>query len=578
MLINEMSKKTGVSKKAIYIYESKGLLSVKRLENGYRVYSEEDAARLNKIKLLRLAGISIADIKLLFDNVVTIAELTEKRKKEIEKEYGSHSEQLDLCDKIIGQYNSRDYDVNLELNENDSEAEHTCNPSDVFSVGLDVGTTTISAAVINITEETQSEFFTIANNCRVAAEDGFALQSAEGIFDKVKKLLDHILKSYTNVKSIGVTGQMHGIVYVDKNGEAVSEFITWQDSRADEIYKDGTTYCGEIYKKTGEKVASGFGLATHFYNVKNKLVPKRTHTFCNIADYIVMRLTGNKEPIIHNSIAASFGMFDIKKSEFKAAKLAELGMDDIVLPRVTDDFYVCGEYGGAKICVGIGDNQAGVLGSVDDLDGGVLVNIGTGSQISAVCDVNTKVRDGAEIRPLVKGKYIFCGSALCGGAAYALCEKFFRDFTAAAGGNGLPVYEVMNALAGEAYNEGKEPLKVNTCFCGTRINPSAGGSVDGITSKNFTADRFILGVINGMCTELYSFFGQIADSNKKSVIASGNAVRKNKVFKKVISDIFGMPVKIPKCSEEAAVGAAMFSAVSARLIGGAEDIKRFIEY
>ena len=42
MLIHEISKKTGVSKKAIYIYEQKGLLKVERQQNRYRSYSEAD--------------------------------------------------------------------------------------------------------------------------------------------------------------------------------------------------------------------------------------------------------------------------------------------------------------------------------------------------------------------------------------------------------------------------------------------------------------------------------------------------------------------------------------------------------
>lgn len=79
MLINEIAQKTGISKKAIYIYESKGLLKVQRRANRYREYTAEDGRRLNKIKLLRLAGISIADIKLLFDNIVTIYALLQRK-------------------------------------------------------------------------------------------------------------------------------------------------------------------------------------------------------------------------------------------------------------------------------------------------------------------------------------------------------------------------------------------------------------------------------------------------------------------------------------------------------------------
>ena len=75
MKINDVSKLTGLSKKAIRLYETRGLFKVRRILNGYREYSEEDVTVLKRIKLLRLAGISISDIKLLFDHVVTLDEV-----------------------------------------------------------------------------------------------------------------------------------------------------------------------------------------------------------------------------------------------------------------------------------------------------------------------------------------------------------------------------------------------------------------------------------------------------------------------------------------------------------------------
>ena len=63
--ISEVERIVGLSKKAIRLYESRGLLTVERVPNGYREYSDEDVEKLKQIKLLRLAGISVSDIKLL---------------------------------------------------------------------------------------------------------------------------------------------------------------------------------------------------------------------------------------------------------------------------------------------------------------------------------------------------------------------------------------------------------------------------------------------------------------------------------------------------------------------------------
>ena len=74
MKINEVEKITGLTKKAIRLYEDRGLITVCRSENGYRDYSENDVTILEKIKLLRTAGVSITDIKLLLSGMITLDE------------------------------------------------------------------------------------------------------------------------------------------------------------------------------------------------------------------------------------------------------------------------------------------------------------------------------------------------------------------------------------------------------------------------------------------------------------------------------------------------------------------------
>lgn len=63
MLINEVCKKCGLTKKAIEYYEEQGLIHPQIMENCYRVFSEDDVIQLNKIAVLRGLGISVAEIK-----------------------------------------------------------------------------------------------------------------------------------------------------------------------------------------------------------------------------------------------------------------------------------------------------------------------------------------------------------------------------------------------------------------------------------------------------------------------------------------------------------------------------------
>lgn len=53
MLINEVCKRCGLTKKAIEYYEEQGLTRPQIMENGYRVFSEDDVIQLNKIAVLR---------------------------------------------------------------------------------------------------------------------------------------------------------------------------------------------------------------------------------------------------------------------------------------------------------------------------------------------------------------------------------------------------------------------------------------------------------------------------------------------------------------------------------------------
>lgn len=395
----------------------------------------------------------------------------------------------------------------------------------------------------------------------------------------VINLADHIAEKYKNVRSIGLTGQMHGILYIDKNGDAVSPLFTWQDSRADSVMESGLSCREEIFLKSRERVAAGYGLATHYYNVKKGLVPANAHSFCSIMDYAAMKLTGSPKPLVHASVAASFGMFDIKSNEFKKDIISALGIENIALPAVTSEFTVAGQYRGIPVSVGIGDNQASFLGSVKSPDDSILINIGTGSQVSAAAD---RVRAnalpaGTEYRPLAGDKYLCCGAALCGGASYALLERFFNEFASALLPSCGSQYDTMNRLAMIALEQKMPPLTVDARFSGTRDDPARTGAVLSLTDKNFTPGQLILGFIYGICRELYELTPDFIAAKKSVIVASGNAVRKNKILRQALSDVFKKPVFISLAKEEAALGAALTAAVSAGLISPG-NFAGFIQY
>ena len=65
MLLNEIVKEVGMTKRAIKYYEEKGLLTVNKDNNGYRNYSNQDVDTLKKISVYRKLGMGIKDIQKL---------------------------------------------------------------------------------------------------------------------------------------------------------------------------------------------------------------------------------------------------------------------------------------------------------------------------------------------------------------------------------------------------------------------------------------------------------------------------------------------------------------------------------
>ena len=57
------------------------------------------------------------------------------------------------------------------------------------------------------------------------------LQDVSSIRAKVLAALKELTTAYSDITAIGLTGQMHGIVYLDKDGNPVSPLYTWQDGR-----------------------------------------------------------------------------------------------------------------------------------------------------------------------------------------------------------------------------------------------------------------------------------------------------------------------------------------------------------
>lgn len=424
-------------------------------------------------------------------------------------------------------------------------------------IGIDIGTTSICGVAVETDSGEILKSLTQPNNSFIKSEESYEkIQDAEIIMQSVYALLSEL--DAENASAIGFSGQMHGIVYTDKNGSAVSPLYIWQDDRAALEYKDGKSYAQYL------GCHAGYGLATDFYNEKNGIIPNDAVNLCTIADYAVMQLCGLKKPLVHITNAASLGCFDIKNNCF--------AIDNPRLPDVTAEFRAAGEYNGIPVCVALGDNQASFIGSVSDSEN-ALINIGTGSQISWLTDTPVNA-EGVENRPFDGKYYLVAGCALCGGRAFAMVEKLFREIAILAGCNADSLYSQIDKIL---ENKTETTLSADCRFCGTRNDPSARGSISNISENNFTASDIAFAVLNGMSDELYQMFKN-GGKNVKELVCSGNGIRKNSALRKIVSGMFGCDIKIPFYAEEASYGAALSASVACGCFDDIFSACRMIKY
>ena len=492
------------------------------------------------------------------------------------------------------------------------------------AIGLDIGTTTICGILMDVCTGEMIKKITLANDTFIEGKEDFEkLQDAAKIEEKCLGIIEELSNGADGLACIGVTGQMHGIVYVDREGNGVSPVIIWQDGRGNCPYPGqlDKSYAEVLSQRSGYRLATGFGAVTHYYNWMNHLISERAVTFCTIPDYIAMGLAGLRRPVLHGSMAASLGLFSMEQGVFDHEAIEKLGMDYGFFPEVLKEEVSIGMWKGTvKVGPAFGDNQASFLGSVDGKSN-VLVNVGTGSQVSILGaavletveerpvisgkidegpmalgtkapETERKALDNLECRPFMEGRHLYVGSSLCGGYAYALLKGLFEEVLEMCGKEPSPdLYEAMNAW-GEKSREQGVSLTVDTRFRGSRKEPELRGKIENISPDNLKAGALICGVLEGICQELWELYREyetlVPDSSRNKgkngmegqqglfITGSGNGIRNNPLLREIICEKFDAKMKIPLYAEEAAYGSALFSLYTSGYYASLKDLQGMV--
>ena len=392
-----------------------------------------------------------------------------------------------------------------------------------------------------------------------------------------------ILKSGINpkdVKGIGLSGQMHGLVMLDKEDKVIRKSIIWCDQRTEKE-------CVEITEKVGEKrlieitanpALTGF-TASKIMWVKNNepgnyekcrkiLLPK---------DYVRYMLTG--EFATEVSDASGMQLLDVPKRTWSDEVLDKLDIDRSLLGKMYESCEVTGTLTqkaasltglsvGTPVVGGAGDQAAGGVGNGIVRSGVVSATIGTSGVVFAHTDHITIDPKGRvhTFCHAVPGTWHVMGVTQSAG----LSIKWFRDNFCAAEEEtarwlGKDAYYLMDKEA-DTVPAGCEGLLYLPYLMGERtphLDPNARGVFFGLSARHGKKEM-LRSVMEGVSYSLVDCMNIIRDMglSVSEVRASGGG-GKSRLRRQMLADMFHLNISTTNSSEGPALGVALLAAVGA---------------
>ena len=402
-----------------------------------------------------------------------------------------------------------------------------------------------------------------------------------GAADAVRDALDSARRQTggVDVKGIGLSGQMHGVVLVDGGGQPLGRSLIWCDGRTQDECDEITSRVGaqRLIELTSNPALVGFSAPKilwvrrheprQFERAKKFLLPK---------DYVRLRLTGEYASEV--SDASGTLLFDVEGRRWSAEMLRALDLDASLLPAVHESPAVSGtvtaavaaELGlpaGTPVVGGGGDQAAGAVGNGIVRPGLVSSTIGSSGVVFAYAE--KPVRDpGGRVHTFchaVPGSWHVMG--VTQGAGLSL--RWFRDEVAgplereAAARAGRDTYDVLSEAAA-AVPPGSEGLFFLPYLMGERtphLDPQARGVWFGLTAAH-TRAHLTRSVLEGVayslrdCLDLLVAMGVPVEE----IRASGGGGR-SPLWRQIQADVFGREVATINAAEGPAYGAALLAGV-----------------
>jgi len=393
----------------------------------------------------------------------------------------------------------------------------------------------------------------------------------------------------TEISGIGLTGQMHGLVMMDRAGQVLRPAILWNDQRTGPQCAEITEKAGglsRLLELTGNAVLPGFTAPKIVWVRENEpSVYEKTAHILLPKDYARYCLTG--EYATEVSDASGTSLLDVAHRRWSEPMLSALDIPRDWLPRCTESPEVSGtisvaaarETGlkpGTPVVGGGGDQAAQAVGSGIVKAGIISVTSGTSGVVFAHADKYAAESRGRlhSFCHAVPDKWHLMGVMLSAGGSF----RWLRDSlgeperTAAAKGGEDP-YDLLTRAASRA-PAGCAGLLFLPYLTGERTpypDPQARGAFIGLTVLH-QKDHIIRSVLEGVSFGLRDCLELIKDLGVpiEQVRASGGGAR-SALWRQIQADVFGNELVLVNVTEGAAYGAALLAGVGAGVFASVEE-------
>jgi xylulokinase len=377
------------------------------------------------------------------------------------------------------------------------------------------------------------------------------------------------------ISGIGLTGQMHGLVLLDRSGRVLRPSILWCDQRTEAECREITEKIGaaRLIELTANPALTNFTLPKIWWVQKHEReIWTRAGAILLPKDYIRLRLSGSRATDVAD--ASGTLLFDVANRQWSPPMMDVSRLNPDLLPSVFESCEISGHVSeegaratglraGIPIVAGAGDQAAGAVGAGIVRPGAVSATIGTSGVAFAA--TAGPVRDPA-------GRiHTFCHAVpqrwhvmgVTQAAGYSL--RWFRDQFGAGGDPAQDAYERLMTEASAA-PAGADGLLWAPYLMGERtphLDPNARGALVGISAMH-TRAHVVRAILEGVAFSLrdtLTIFAELKIPVESIRLGGGGA--RGGLWRQIQADVYGMPVGLVDVEEGPAYGAALLAGVGA---------------